>query len=793
MIRTRTTGAAYVLAATVLTVSAAVLGPLLCPQSAPAQGLRFDLSGDITLDEVDAVTKGHLQRAAVLTKNRRWDEVIDTLRQVTDSRGDRVIAVAPGYYVRLKDYCHRRLAALPPEALKIYREQVDPQAEQWFNEAVAGRDERKLRRIVDQFYCSSRGDDALRLLGEAALTRGDLGAARGYWEQLLEAPPAVVGPLEFADVKNDPTLTAAEHALLDKYYLRREPSGTFVLRVARSIDPDMPQLSNILRTRGVVGPRLAYPQAELAAADVVARLILVSILEGSREWAAAGIRELQEIYPSATGRLGGRDVNYVEALTQLIEESKSWPAAARGNEWLTFAGNAERNKTQPVDADFGRVRWRVSWNPVAAGEYDYPARRVAEDSKTLLSYHPVVADGRVFFADGGEVRAYELATGLPAWGGDPVIFRPGNVQLERPFTQAATIGAPRFTLTVHGRRLFARMGRATTGALIDGSSRTQENNIVCLDLAAEGKLLWSKTPPGEDRWSFEGTPLADDDFVYVALRKGGVRPQAHVECRDAETGEVVWRRMICSAETPAQGQVDEITNNLLTLNGDAIYYNTNLGAVAALSKADGEIRWITTYPRASGQDLNRRSAHFFRDLTPCVYDRGTLYVAPADSRHILALDAAAGLLRWETTLADDVVHLLGTAGDHLLASGDKLWWIQAHSGRIAHVWPDESPKGYGRGAIVGDVVLRPTRTTIEVFGAADGLPRREIELSTRDASGGHLIAVDDSLLIAGGEELIVLDRHGGPRKPVVPKPESSGDAAVPNTKINFNLNPRVDE
>lgn len=759
------------------------------PSPAAAQGLQFDLSGDVTLDEVDAVVKGHLQRAAVLTQNKRWDEVIDTLRQVTDSRGDRVIAVAPGYYVRLRDYCHRRLAALPPEALKIYREQVDQQAEQWYAEAIAERDEPKLRRIVDQFYCSSRGDEALRLLGEAALERGDLGAARGYWEQLIETPPAIISGDDFAAFRADKTLTVAEGQLLDKYYLRREPSGNYVLHAVRGIDPEIPTVSAILRTRGLVGTRLAYPLADLPPADVCARLILVNLLEGSRDWAERGIRELAEVYPSATGRLGGREVNYVEALTALLEESKAWPVESRGKNWPTFAGNMERNRTQPTFPDVGRVKWRVPWTAVAAGEYDYPARRPAEDRRTLLSYHPVVNDGHVFVADGGQVRAYELETGLPAWGGDPVIYNPGPVNLESAFSHRSTIGAPRYTLTVHNRRLLVRMGSPTTSIAVDGLSRGPSSFIACLDLAAEGRLQWTATPPSDDRWAFEGTPVADDDFIYVALRKGGVRPQAHVACYDAETGAPVWRRMICSAETPAQGDVEEITHNLLTLNGDALYYNSNLGAVAALAKQDGEIRWITTYPRTSDDDLNRRAVHFFRDLTPCVYDRGTLYVAPSDSRHILALDAASGLLRWETTLADDVVHLIGVEGDHLIASGERMWWIQARDGRIAHVWPDESPKGYGRGALVGDMVLRPTRTTIEVFGAADGVRRREIELSTRDASGGHLIVVDDALLIAGGEELIVFDRHGGMRKPLPEKP----DASAAKKKGPAIFNPRVDQ
>jgi outer membrane protein assembly factor BamB len=487
--------------------------------------------------------------------------------------------------------------------------------------------------------------------------------------------------------------------------------------------------------------------------------------------------------------LGGREVNYVAALEALAAESRTWPDRRRGDDWPTFAGNAARNRVQPIEFDAGRVRWQVPLGTVAAGDHDYPARRTAEDRKTLLSYWPIVVDGHAFVADGGSVRGYQLATGEPAWGDKAVFYpsdgRPEQSDVEQTFSPRPTIGVPRYTLTAHDGRLYARLGRPVTSAVVDGGVRGPTSSIVCLDLKAEGKFLWALSPPEGDRWAFEGAPIADDDFIYVGLRKGGVRPQSHLACYDVETHTLQWKRLICSAETPGQGSYDEITHNLPTLVGDVIYYNTNLGAVAAVSKHDGEIRWIVTYPRSSGGDLNQRAVHFFRDLTPCVYDRGTLFVAPSDSRQIMALDASCGLLRWETSLADDVVHLLGTSGDYLSASGERQWWIHALSGRIAYVWPDESPKGFGRGALVGDAVLRPTRTTIEVLGMADGRRRREIELTTRGASGGNLVAVDDSLLITTGDELIVLDRHAGSSSASASAPAAASPRVPPN--------PRVDE
>ncbi|MCE9603984.1 MAG: PQQ-like beta-propeller repeat protein [Planctomycetia bacterium] len=730
---------------------------------ATAQQPRFELSADVALDEADAVVRGHLERVKRLIADRQWDETIETLRQVSDQRGDKVIAVTPGFYVRIRDFCHRRFASMPAEALAIYRGQVDGQAKQWFEDGAERRDEAALRRIVDQFYCSSYGDEALWLLGEMALERGDYGAARGYWEQLIETPPAVIVDGSFQELRKDRSLSKEDLALIDRYYRRRESLKQYELHARRVVDPDLIRLAGLLRVRGIVGPRLAFPSAKQSPAEVFARLILTSILEGSSDWADAGLRDFATVYPDARGRIGGREVNFAEALTALAAESREWPRDDRSTDWRTFGGNPARNRMASTALDIGRVKWRAPLTPIVIADTDEPTRRVAEDRRSALSYHPIVVGGKVFIGTPWQILGYDLPTGQPAWGTDYAVYRSENTTMDGGFTSRSTIGTPRFTLTAHRNRLFARMGNTVTSSSTENPGRSGGGYLICLDLNGEGKQLWGTPQYAEERWSFEGTPLADDEHVYVAMRKGGVRPQAHVACLDAATGAMLWRRLICSAETPAQGQRDEITHNLLTLVGDHVYYNTNLGAVAALSKHNGEVRWVTLYPRAVDNDPNRSTTHFHRDLTPCVYDRGTLFVAPSDSRHILAIDATSGLLLWETTLAGDVVHMLGTGGDYLFATGDHMWRINILSGKVAHEWPEVSPKGYGRGALIHDQAIWPTRTKLEVFSLKAMEPLREIELSTRDATGGNLVPAGDYLLIAGATELVAFDRHGGVR------------------------------
>jgi outer membrane protein assembly factor BamB len=209
-----------------------------------------------------------------------------------------------------------------------------------------------------------------------------------------------------------------------------------------------------------------------------------------------------------------------------------------------------------------------------------------------------------------------------------------------------------------------------------------------LDLEAQKKLLFEihpDQPPWGEGWALEGPPVADGQHLFVALRRrDNLRAQAHVACFDAKRGRLRWRKFIAGADTVGQGRLVEYTHNLLTLDQGVLYYNTNLGAVAALRAEDGQIQWITRYPRmpASAPQPGRSLRHLLRDLTPCLVSQGIVFVAPADCDRLFALDAATGTLRWTTEeqTASDLVHLLGVGQGQLLASGSRLWWLDVETG-----------------------------------------------------------------------------------------------------------------
>jgi outer membrane protein assembly factor BamB len=692
-------------------IALAALGlatPLLAQPISAVPGSRFELADAIELERADSAVRKQFERVKEYLADKQANEAVETLRQVMEGSGNKLLAVTDHRFVTVGDYCRLQLASLPPEALALYRSRVDAQAKRWYEEGIATRDRGLLARVIQQAFASSWGDKALLALGEMALERGDYTSARSYWEKIIPVSQPGNGPRTW----------------------------------------------------------LSVPNTEVDLAAVRARLVLVSILEGSAARAGDELVQMIKLHPAARGRLGGEERNYVEALTAMLAESRQWPPSAEEPGWPTFAGSPQRDRVAGKVVDDPSIAWRLPLPAAPSGSASLwgsgiPARRVAEDSRTPLSYFPVLAGKLLLVNNQYQILAVDARTGKPAWGhGEPEIFRDpldeaGHAQLNPP----DDLGVPRFTMTVCNGKLYARMGSGVTSRPPGSPLAADAGYLVALDLEAEGRLIWKIAPESKD-WAFEGSPVSDGASIYVAMRRSDIRGQSHVACFDAETGTLRWRRFIVAAETPARGAIHETTSNLLTLDHETLYVNTNLGAVASLCTRDGQVNWVSLYPRERQGDLLNLAPHWCRDLTPCLFHRGRLLVAPADSRRIFGLDAGTGQILWETNPkenVEDAVHLLGVVGDTLVASGNRIYWIDLgdRPGRVKTQWPDgEGRLGYGRGLIAADGVYWPTRENLYVFDLQSGRQKRVISLAARGVSGGNLLAFDRYLLIAGSKALV---------------------------------------
>src|SRR6516165_10540873 len=154
-------------------------------------------------DTADAL----LRNAASHARDGQWAEAIEIYQRVIQQFADKVArlpreekaddkASESTLFVDLRQFCQLRLAALPPEARAIYRSRVDGQAERWYRQGAQERDRTMLRRVIEQAFCSSWGDDAIDLLGDLAFQDGRFEEALATYRQLVPDRANVVsGPI----------------------------------------------------------------------------------------------------------------------------------------------------------------------------------------------------------------------------------------------------------------------------------------------------------------------------------------------------------------------------------------------------------------------------------------------------------------------------------------------------------------------------------------------------------------------------------------------------------------------
>lgn len=694
---------------------------------------RREIPPNVKLEEsVDA--RRYFDQYEAYLKDGQWSEAVQLAQRLASEQGDQLLNVTPaggaaehgaGHYLCVRELCFQRL--VDPKhapALELYRREVDPAAEKRLRAAALRRDADGLRELVEQFFPSRWTDDALDLLAEWSLQSGDFEAARQAWGMLL--PPDAAArrgaPFPWAD------------------------------------------------------------DAALSAADLHARRMLAAVLAG--RWRQAdeelhrtldGGDSFAKRFPDARGAIAGKEGKYVDLLQEWIAAAKAWPPARRGEDWPTFGGGPDRNSRLPDPVDLAGRAWAepIALAPVrvqpAAIQREFSLRRVAEEGGRPLSYHPVAADGVLYVVqrkpiENGrlcvdQILAFDLETGKPAWGRpDAVVYQTGTM----PYFSLRSLAPPRYTLTVRGKRLWASVGRVDLSpGQFAHFPEGKQSSLVCIDLAGQGRLLWQQRLD-DPLWEYEGAPLSDGEGVYVGLRQAGAAPTAWVARLDADTGRTTWKRQIVTAETRVQNGESDVSCNLLTLDQETLYYNTNLGAVAALSRRDGRIRWLTTLPRTPEFDLSKPQGFYYRDLTPCIASGDLVFLAPADSPLVYALAASTGRVLWSVELPD-VVHLLGAVEDRLVCSGDRIYWIAfdrarpEQQGKVVSWFGDGGPRGYGRGVVAGDVVYWPTQQEIHLFRASTGERRGVIRLFAEPAfreTCGNLIVSRQHLVVAQPDRLV---------------------------------------
>jgi len=733
-----------------------------------------------------------------LIESEAWEEAVDGILRLIDPSPRKLVAIADDHFVPLHQACHLRIARWPEPALTIYRGRVDPMAAARLERAIASRSAVDLQSVVDEFFCSDAGDDALLALGDLALERGDSAAARGYWQPIS---PALTAP------DGRPWGVALAGVDLDNAEVWEHVAGQF-------------------KSPTTATTRLAFPDSEIPIADLLARLAVVSIREGNFARAKVENELLRRLFPETVGRIAGREAILWQAVARTLSSAQQWPARVRSPEWPTLGGSSRRERVVHAVGDLAQIVWTYKLEPSPAQLPAMPqavlrnGRLLMQPAVTPPLAEAVVAGGAVVVQDGNQLRAFHLQAGRPLFGETGEVYREsaatlragrsgvsGRNLLLRQF-QAGGVriefrGEVQGPVLLRGGRLggnwptsLGQRSGQSQHLTLDGSlvyailgpreksdrqrpplppSATPSRRLLVLDLAAEGKLKLEIAP--DEGCRFSGPAVIDGDWLYLPLREKETSARLLIACYARSTGRQRWRSAICSFTGSTGRETD-----LLTLGDGLLFANTNAGVIAAVRKQDGQFAWVRTYPRGASTYPNDLSTVLPRPPGPCLFAGGALVCAPPDAPALFALDPASGKVLWTNEAAFDVTHLLGVAGETVVATGRRLWRIDVVSGQSQSVWPESlgaGIEGNGRGCLAGDEVFWPTKEAIYTFHVKTGQPTR-VPLFTPKLTGDrvNLIPLGEQLLLATRNQLTLLG-PGTPASATNPGVPASAGGKVP--------------
>src|ERR1043166_9391078 len=149
--------------------------------------------------------------ATILTDSHNletWDQLGQEYYRLTQGSGDALISVTSAngagvHSEQVRRLCHRRLAALPKATLEADRQRVDAEARALLEQGKRTRSPIPLRRLEDDLFCSTPGDQALDLLGDLCFEQGQFEDARHWWSLLAPFGGERDGRLIFPHPKVD--------------------------------------------------------------------------------------------------------------------------------------------------------------------------------------------------------------------------------------------------------------------------------------------------------------------------------------------------------------------------------------------------------------------------------------------------------------------------------------------------------------------------------------------------------------------------------------------------------------
>jgi outer membrane protein assembly factor BamB len=263
--------------------------------------------------------------------------------------------------------------------------------------------------------------------------------------------------------------------------------------------------------------------------------------------------------------------------------------------------------------------------------------------------------------------------------------------------------------------------------------------------AEDGHLLW--TTEGQDAYQglvFGSNPAVEGRYVYaIAGEMSDQLDHLWLVALEVTTGRQLWRCDIGTQSRtinlrprnlPAQAFRPWMNQSAPAVASDQVIAAPNVGAVIAVGRFDGKLRWTRGYPSLPDPTLTLQRQRDFAiahptsipplvpglslrwSNTPAVTGE-TVVAAPEDSDQVVGLSVLDGKPLWSSSDLPEAT-LVGIAGQTAVFAADKISGIDVLSGKPTWTYSDQPVQGPA--VLRGDTVWVPTGPDLTALSAGDG-------------------------------------------------------------------------
>lgn len=638
---------------------------------------------------------------------RDWKFVIDCYQRIIDHPGGSLVAESPRpekgdlIYGSAKRLAAKKLASLPPEALRAYRLVHDGYAGRLLKEARTSHNPDLLRELVRRFLLTSHGDEAVDLLASWMLDAGRPGESLRILLDLQQLVPDRDIPESLIRSK-----LIASYALLG----RREEAEA--LSVSLQPGAEGVDISDINLAQSAVALSQFSSLAEVRSGD----------------------------WPMVGGSPSRRGV--MAPVVPVLVDDVPWRfyfSGSRISAWRPdYSDDLNMQLFLPVRqlvADHKRIFARTKRGCVALDAEDLSLIWEVDDEVELRQLTRAVVSAQ-------QQRGGRAAQAVKLHQATYEDYVAGGISVAHDLV---------FTVSRGGTSVYAQAeldrdsGSAGVAPVPDARRNPEGTRILAYDVVTS-ELRWSRGRTGQaadplGNVRFRSTPIPVGDDLWVAFTR---RNDFFLAVMDPQSGALRHSVLLGALQIP---ETDQWFSLPPAFADGVVYVASGHGVLFAVNAHDHSVRWASQYSRGAGWPMTKRrdkeSESFAWLSSPPIVAGNLVLLAPPERRELLAFSATSGHLQWRYS-PENSAYVVGADPRYVWIAGTHVSCHSLVDG--LPIWDVELPSApVGRAVLSGDVVHVPLSDGLLSLDRETGDQRNHLPPPNPSEPLGNVLCLRDSI------------------------------------------------